>query len=120
MTDIEIPYTRLDFFQTLIGKGTLVPELFERAVTGQLGTGEVITGNAYTTSEVMQKLASDKGLGHLNIPGYLFVAFRAAENVTPGHQVVLFRGVELRAWEREFIVAEIDWGKFCDLQRTAV
>jgi len=109
MTTHEIPFTRSDLLQLLVGdvRGHKLRDYFIKAVEGQMKSLEVIDGIESTPERLFSLMAGNKDC-FFHVPSYLYSVWKDActdEALRSGP--VQYMGVELVNWGREFIVAHI-------------
>ncbi len=103
MATHEIPFTRNDLLQQLVGHGGELREYFAKAIWEQRENLEM-----GTTDEVMEAMAGNPDC-FFHVPDYLASSLRAAtDSDTPGLALLAFQVVELIGWNREYIIAHIN------------
>lgn len=108
MTTHEIPFTRADMLKQLSGgSDELLFDYFRKAVAGQAKSYEVLSGDDSSPAQLFIRMADSPCFFH--VPDYLYSAWKDACQ-KEGSEVgpVLFHGVEIASWSREFIVANLD------------
>ncbi len=123
MSDHEVPFTRFDLLMVLSGEMPRghIYELFKKAAAGSLTAVEVRTGLVFDPGSFLSLAARHGGSGiQLRVPSYLNEALNLAkddEEATRTGPVVLFRGIRLHPWKREFIMVTVDYDRLMEAGR---